>query len=234
MTSDYNTVLISASQSCSAALSSLSQQPSNQQHPPPIKSLQTDLSSLLSLLHSASTKSALALNPSAPSYPASLAPLHDLSTHVPALAHCALLFSPAVHGATVSAEAVATARDVIDAVRVLVLALLSPAREEYILRTGAVHEAIDQAKSAAGLSTDNLCAVRKKWARDRGVLEDAVAEVDGMVQEEGSEGADDNGGWDELGVELGPGKKMDAIELERTKQVCTSPSSSSIQWILIY
>jgi len=120
------------------------------------------------------------------------------------------------------------------------------AGEEYMMRTGGVHDLIDKAKGATGLSKDNWGAVRKKWGQDRGMLDDAVREVVEMVEEEegGGGGEDEDDGWDELG--LGSGKKMDKNELERTKQVhallrlttllhkrilldLLSPSSPSIQ-----
>lgn len=99
------------------------------------------------------------------------------------------------------------------------------AGEEYMVRTGAVHDLIDKANGTNGLSKDNLGAVRKKWRQDRGTLEDAVREVGEMVEEaekeiggvDGIDTEDDADGWNELG--LGNGKKMDHSELERTKQV---------------
>jgi cyclin-D1-binding protein 1 len=87
-----------------------------------------------------------------------------------------------------------------------------------MVRTGGVHDLIDKALGAKGISKDNLGAVKKKWGEDRATLEDAFREVGEMVVE-GEEGGDENeeeDGWDELG--LGSGK-MDKNELERTKQV---------------
>jgi cyclin-D1-binding protein 1 len=217
-----------AAETCSAALTSLaSNSQSHGPDSPPIDTLQKDLTSLLTLLHSSTTKCTLTLKPSSPTYQAALSPLKDLSSHTAALTHCAQLFSDEIHGATLTKEVASTARDVIEAIAALVHTFLAlqadpgngtgKAGEEYMVRTGGVHDLIDKAKGAKGLSKDNLGAVRKKWGLDRGMLEDAVREVGEMVEEEkaGDEGDGGGDGWDELGI----GKKMDQKELERTKQV---------------
>jgi hypothetical protein len=241
---DIHTALVAltlASQSSSAALASLSQSHSGSTAPPTLQILQKDLSSLLTLLHSTTTKCALTLNPSSPSYSAALPPLKDLSAHTTALTHCALLFDEGVHGATLTKEVVSVVRDVIEAVRALVQTFLGlfshsgsgtgKAGEEYMVRTGGVHDLIDKARGANGISKDNLSAVRKKWGEDRATLEDAFREVGEMVVE-GEEGGEEDGekdGWDELG--LGSGK-MDKNELERTKQVNLPISSISSRMAL--
>jgi hypothetical protein len=134
-----------------------------------------------------------------------------------------------VHGATLTKEAVATVRDVIEAIQALVQTFLAlqinagsgtgKAGEEYMVRTGAVHDLIDKAKRAEGLSEDNLGAVRKKWTENRGALEDGFREVGEMIEEaeETEDDDEDDDGWDELG--LGKGTKMNLDELERTKKV---------------
>lgn len=224
------------SETSSAALASLNTPISPQKVPVPLPILHTDLLSLLSLIHSSSTKSALTLNPSGSSYPAALPPLTALSTHTAALAHCARLFAadPAAYGHTLAREVSATARDVVEAVRALAQTLLAlhvqahagqgtgQAGEEYIVRTAGVHDLIDKAKGPNGLSKDNLGAVRKMWAQDRGALEDGFREVGEMVEDAEEEGGDEEeeqaeDGWDELG--LGKSVKMDPAELARTKSV---------------
>jgi cyclin-D1-binding protein 1 len=147
--------------------------------------------------------------------------------------HCAQFFNINVHGATLTKEVTSTVQDVIEAIRALVQTFLAlqthvgsgtnKTGEEYLVRTGTVHDLIDRAKGAKGISKDNLGAVRKKWSEDRGTLEDAFREVGEMAEEEEGEdedGEDDEDGWDGLG--LGKGKKMDQKELERTKQVNTA------------
>lgn len=218
-----------ALETCTAALISLS---SSQQNiaGPDIPILRKDLKSLLSLVHGCTTKCALALKPSQPTYTAALTPVHDLSTHTAALTHCAQLFDVDVHGATITKEAIATVKDVIEAIRALIQTFLAlqidagsgtgKAGEEYMVRTGTVHDIINKAKGANGLSEDNLGAVRKKWTENRGALEDGFREVGEMVEEaEEMDGGDDgdDGGWEELG--LGKGAKMNVDELERTKKV---------------
>lgn len=147
-----------------------------------------------------------------------------------ALTHSAQLFNVDTHGATLTKEVITTVKDVIEAIRALVQTFLAlqidagsgtgTAGEEYMVRTGAVHDLIDKSRGAKGLSKDNLEAVRKKWTENRGALEDGFREVGEMIEEaEGSDGDDDedDGGWDELG--LGKGTKMTPDELERTKKV---------------
>ena len=93
--------------------------------------------------------------------------------------------------------------------------------KDYLVRTGAVHDAIEQVRR--DLPADNLSAVRLLWSRDRGMLEDSLGEVDEMIAEEAEddEGEEDNGfgdeEWDEIG--LGSTKKMSEAEKERAKKV---------------
>ena len=194
--------LIAASNTCSAALQSLAAVHCARPSPPPLPVLQNDLSSLLSLLRLTTVKSALAFNDSA-----ALTPINDLSAHIDALVHCALLFSPDVHGATLTKEVVSTITVVVEAVAALVHSFLAGG-EVYLVRIGEVHDLIDKAMD---VSKDNLAAVRKRWAEDRATLDDAFRELGEML--EGGDG--DQDGWDELGL----GSKMDENELERAKQV---------------
>lgn len=144
--------------------------------------------------------------------------------------HCAQFFNNNVHGATLTKEVTSTVQDVIEAIRTLIQTFLAlqmhagsgtgKAGEEYVVRTGTVHDLIDKAKGAKGISKNNLGAVRKKWSEHRGTLEDAFREVGEMAEEDeddDEDGEDDEDGWDGLG--LGKGRKMDQKELERTKQV---------------
>lgn len=218
------------SETCFTALANLSI-PTEQSPSPDLSVLQKDLISLLTLIYAATTKSALTLKPSAPSYPASLVPLKDLATNTAALSHCARMFNGDVHGCTLRKEVITTVRDVIEAVRALVQTFLAlqahagsgtgQAGEEYMIRTAGVHDLIDKAKGPNGLSKDNLGAVRKIWAQDRGSLDDGFREVGEMLEdeEEGDGAADDedDGGWGELG--LGKTEKMTSVELDCTKKV---------------
>jgi hypothetical protein len=161
-----------------------------------------------------------------------LSPLKDITAHISAIAHCVSLFHPAEHGETLRNEVQDTAQVLIEAVRDLLQTFLpqcannrSPRSlgqpgEEYLVRTGAVHEIIQNARK--GLSMDNLDAMRKKWTLDGGVLDDGLREVGQMIEDqEGDLDCDqvEDGGWEELDLG-GLGKKMDSNELERTRKVC--------------
>lgn len=93
--------------------------------------------------------------------------------------------------------------------------------EEYLVRTGTVHDLVEKARRE--IPADNLAAVKGRWTADRGMLEDSLEEIISML-EGGDEDDMDTGGfddeWDELG--FGSSKKMSEIELERTRKVCIS------------
>lgn len=99
------------------------------------------------------------------------------------------------------------------------------AGEDYLIRTGTVHDMIEKARRE--FPADNAAAVRKRWEADKGMLEDSLEEINGMIEDD--QGEDDVGGdeldgeWDELG--FGPTKKMTEVELERAKKVCFNVSS---------
>ena len=232
-----STVIVSltfASETCTAALTSLQSHESNAVASPTLTILQRDLNSLLTLIYASSTKCSLSLKPSQPTYPAALSPLKDLTTHMTALTLNAQMFDPNVHGATLTKEVLQIVQDVIEAIRALIQTFLAlqtnagggsgQAGEEYMVRTGTLHNLINTAKSAKGISKDNHGAVRKKWMDDRGSLEDGFREVGEMIEEAEGNGEEDEDefadedGWDELG--LGKGRKMEPDELERTKMVC--------------
>jgi len=193
--------------------------------------LHKDLVSLLSLIHASTTKLALALKPSSPNYPASLNPLKDITSHVSGLARCASLFKSDIHGATLIQEITSVVRDVIESIRSLVQTFMAiennggKAGDEYLVRTGAVHDSIDKARGENGVSKDNTDAVRKKWAQDMGSLDDGLREVREMVEEEEASSGEGEielieDGWDELG--LGTRERMNKEELQRTKGSCVS------------
>ena len=120
------------------------------------------------------------------------------------------------------------ARAVLDAVHELAKAHLALARattsraknsaagQEYLVRTAAVHDLIDRARSTGphGLSKDNIHAVRKLWVAQGDPITDAIAELKDVVDSAdddddaadlaGSSDLDD--GWDDGMLELGSGK----------------------------
>ena len=185
--------------------------------------LNKDFQSLLTLIYTSTTKVALVLRPAAPAPSAALAPIKDLGTSVTSLATCAILFD--VHGSTLASEVRSLARDVLETVRGLASMFVEREEEDYLVRTGTVHDLVEKARR--DLPADNLAAVKKRWKADRGMLEDSLEEINAMIEEGGQdeqdgldeEGLDDE--WDELG--FGSSKKMSEVELERTRKVRTDP-----------
>lgn len=222
---------------CNAAIKAISNHCiSTTQHTavPDVAVLHKDFISLLSLLHGSSTKLSLSLKPSSPTYKASLTPLKDIAVHVNAIAHCVGLLDDA-HGLTLIKEFVSVAEGVIGSIKALLQTFLDveatgsrgstgKAGDEYMVRTGKVHELIEKVRGASGLSSSNIIAVRKRWARDHGPLHDGVKELSETIEEsqseDGGEDEDDDmdDGWGELGINSG--KKMEQDELERAKKVC--------------
>jgi hypothetical protein len=143
-------------------------------------------------------------------------------------------------------EVLLTALELVEAVAGLLRALIVTVRAptgaedggEYLILTGTVHELVERARAPApaGLACDNLDAVRKKWAEDRAVMEDAFKELDEMLveEEEGGETQEDIGeddvddGWDELGLGM---QKMSADERRRAKTV--SPASQMLVMLVL-
>lgn len=226
--SDQQKVLLSLTlvvQTCNAALASTPPPP----QPQSLDVLHKDLLSLFSLLYAATTKLSLALNPSHPTYSASLAPLKDLADHLSALFHCTSFFVPAAHGATLVQEVVSLVKDAIESIRALAQKFIEieasdsrqssgKAGDEYMVRTATVHSVLDRARA---LSANNLLAVRKRWTEDAASLKDGFREVSDMVEdEESAENPDEpmfDDGWGEIGI--GKSQKMSPEELERTKKV---------------
>ncbi|KAI0807598.1 hypothetical protein C8Q74DRAFT_75847 [Fomes fomentarius] len=148
---------------------------------------------------------------------AALAPIKDLGTSVTSLATCATLFD--LHGSTLSSEARLLACNVFEAVRTLTNMFVESAGEDYLVRTGTVHDLVEKARR--DLPADNLAAVKQRWKADRGMLEDALQEINTMIEESGQGGEEEldelDDEWDELG--FGSSKKMSDVELERTKKI---------------
>jgi len=101
------------------------------------------------------------------------------------------------------------------------------ANKEYVMRTGAVHETIERIRKE--LPEDNLAAVRRRWNTDKGMLQDTMEDVNGII-EDAAEDEDDDGedegfgsdddvdglGLDELGFTE---TKLSKSELERVKKI---------------
>lgn len=126
-------------------------------------------------------------------------------------------------------EATVIAKDVLAAARALFQTFLTVnsnksashhgARgDDYLIRTGALHDIIDKARSKGGFSTDNLAAVIKLWKRNQESLEDGRNEVQETMDSTGNDAEDAfDDGWDELG--FSSSLKPSATEMERIKKV---------------
>ena len=208
---------------CSAAIDALQQPFSETQislldSRPTCAVLYKDFQSLLTLIYTSTTKVTLVLRPSAPAPAAALAPIKDLGTSITSFATCATLFN--LHGAAVASDARLLAREVCEAVRALASMFVDSAGEDYLVRTGTVHDVVEKARR--DLPADNLAAVKKRWKADREMIGDSLEEINAMLEDTGGgedelEGADLDDEWDELG--FGASKKMSEAELERTKKV---------------
>lgn len=142
-----------------------------------------------------------------------------------AVAHCVLFIDPNLHGATLFKEAVETVKNVIEATSSLAEAFLTAAStpnpgDEYLSRTGTVHELAEKAKS---LSLSNALAVQKRWIQDRASLDDAVIELHGVIEQAKADDEADkldtdfDDGWAEFGIDSD--KKLEVDELARAKKV---------------
>jgi hypothetical protein len=166
----------------------------------------------------------IALNPSDVIYQASISPLKDLVQHLNALSSCSSLINDVTHGKTLRAEAIDLVTDVLLSLNALVNTFLSIAtdsapNDDYLIRTGTIHNLIDNARSSSGLSPDNLQAVKKKWNSDRKTLEDAYEELSQMSESVEADDFLEDDEWDELGLNT---KKLSPEEVERVKKVIVS------------
>lgn len=218
-------------QNCKAALIAIdnSDEPAQDSYPSSdFPTLRKDFLSLLSLMHASSTKVALALKPSSPQYKAALTPLKDLSNNVAALIHSIRLMRRD-QSATILKEYTSLVQNVIGAVESLVQMFLdsSTATEEYLVRTGTIHDLIDMARKPGGLSMTNRDAVRKRWLQNHESIVDGAEEIQQVCSPKDTEGdyfIDD--GWEELGINS---TKLSLSELDRTEKVGSSsfPSLST-------
>ncbi|KAI9446464.1 hypothetical protein H4582DRAFT_1905869 [Lactarius indigo] len=211
MSDPLKVLLAALAQTCTQSISAIRTAPDTQNIP--LSTLRTDFLSLLSLIHSNTTKLSIALNPSSPAFSAAQRPLKDLITNSSTLASNASLFFPDVHGCTLTAEVHSIAKSVLTALEDLARAHLSlitrdpteAGSEEYLSKTGIVHELVAQAKAGypQGLSRTNLVAVRKRWLEHS----ETVSDADAMLEREAFASDDDKDdfgdGWDEPELDLG-------------------------------
>ncbi|KAF8844967.1 hypothetical protein BDN67DRAFT_942534 [Paxillus ammoniavirescens] len=228
------------SQTCTAALSALTIRNEDSKLATPqttdLSVILKDLDSLLALIYNLATKLSLALKPSSPTYSASFPLLQDLAKHTSGVVHCMGLLQEDLHGATLIKNVTSRVKEIIEALRALIQTFLNHAArgpqiadsrasgEEYLVRTGTLHDLITNAKGpSSGIPKDNQTAVCQLWKSDKESLEDNFQEVDRMIKEaERGDGDGDMGdnlddGWDELGID--DSAKMDKDELARAKNV---------------
>lgn len=161
------------------------------------------------------------LRPSEPAYQASLSPLQDLTKHVSAVTTCTTLFDE--HGHTLAKETRRHTADLLSHVQAFAEAMQQqddPANKDYLVRTGAVHDAVEQIRRE--LPADNAAAVQRRLTADRGMLADCLEEVQEIVKGGGDEDEDDLDDWDDDGLEelgFGKSKPLSPEEIHRAKQV---------------
>ncbi|TRM58662.1 hypothetical protein BD626DRAFT_573426 [Schizophyllum amplum] len=192
----------------------------------PLAVIQKDMRAILSMLYFSTTKLSLAM--SQQEYSAALSPLKDITVQIPTLMHCISLFDGDLVGKTLAQEVRMVAIDVIVSTAALLQSFVkgegpATASKEYLFRTGSVHEIIDAARGAKGISDNNTVAVKKKWAANQAPMEDGIKELAESIEKAKSESPaeeetedDFDDGWDELGISSDD--KMDADELVRAEK----------------
>jgi len=210
-------VLIETCKAARVSLNSLSQSTAKTEIAS-VDVLRKDTLSIHGLIHTNSTRLSVALGKQPPSYPIALLPLKDLISHVGQLTSCTTAFPPGL----LRKEAVWAAETTTQALEVLARHFATNCRQdkaedqEYLIKTGAVHDAV---LKAAELSEGEVDAVVKRWKANAEALEDSLGEVKEMMEDKGevgSENASDDG-WDELGE--GFGGKLSVEEMNRVKKI---------------
>lgn len=144
--------------------------------------------------------------------------------HVSSLTTCATLFDE--HGSTLSKETRRHTINLLENIQALAHTLQQqddPSNKEYLVRTGAVHDSVEQIRKQ--LPSDNDAAVQSRLMNDRDMLADCLEEVQEMVKEdEDEEDENDLDDWDDDGLEelgFGSKKPLSTSERQRAKQVRT-------------
>ena len=209
-------------ESCKAALVAIDNSDEDVYPSSDFPTLRKDFLSLLSVIHASSTKVALALKPSSPQYKAVLTPLKDLSNNVAALIHSIRLMRRD-QSATLLKEYTSLVQNVIGAVESLAQIFLDPsatATEEYLVRTGTIHDLIDMARKPGGLSMTSRDAVRRKWLQNHESIVDGAEEIQQVCSPKDTEGDDFiDDGWEELGINS---TKSSPSEIDRSEKVGSS------------
>jgi hypothetical protein len=155
--------------------------------------LRKDFISVISLIHSHSTRLWIALGKQPPTPSAAHATLDELSKHICSLYGCTLAFTQN-SGPTFITEARAAATEVLLGLQRLLQEYSSGADGgDSMKKTAALHEACD---SARNISLDDREAALKVWKQDGEVVKDAIKELNNLLKPLEDTGFSD--GWDEL------------------------------------
>jgi len=220
---------MTATATCDAALVALKGPPTAMEGPlPTFSALRKDFLSLMTLIHSYTTRLWMALGKK-PSTPAAAVPiLETLSQHIQNLSGCAGAFDRNQFGNSLSNEARLAAQEVLQATKVLLRAYANNSEEpDSSQRTGTVHDACDRHRN---LSMDNREAVAKIWKNDQEALKDALKEVEELLSPSDEDAL--GNGWDELDQELGDlASELTEAEVSLVKKVTHPYSSYSIAFL---
>lgn len=204
---------------CETGLDTLRATTANEQtKTKPIMSiLRKDTVSIQKLIYTNTTRLSLVLGKPPPSYKAALEPIKDLSTEVGQLVSCISLFSSGI----LRHEVFWAADGTIQALFGLAKHFLDKCSkdivdEEYLARTGAVHEAVRKAEE---VSQNEFAAFVKSWKLNGEALKDSLDEVKQMLEEKNTvdDECDIKDDWDE--VLGGSATNLSDKELERAKKV---------------
>ncbi len=229
---------------------------------PDLTSILTDYTSLLSLIYTHTTTLSLAMKPP-PTYPGATRPLSDLASDVTKLTSCVCFLSSShgatlhkeatwraqetiesihtliqifisINPSTPSEGTVGSAMLVnIPGVHSRNTAADGNDAKSYLIRTGAVHSAVEHAKKT--LSKSNAQAVLKVWNTHTESLQDALEECKELAMDpvpddedelDGLEDIDDDG-WGEL--ISNSHRKLAPEERERANKVPSKNPSSGIK-----
>jgi Grap2 and cyclin-D-interacting len=221
--------LVKTISTCDAALVALKGPLTAMEEPlPTVAALRKDLLSLLTLIHSYTTRLWMALGkkPSTPA--AAISILESLSQHIQNLSGCAGAFDRNRFGNSLSNEAGFAAQEVLQATQVLLRAYANNHTDsDSAQRTGSVHDACDRHKN---ISIDNREAVAKIWKNDQEALKDAIKEVEELLSTSDEDALDN--GWNELDQELGsPSSELTEAEFGLVKKVTRTSYSCSIGFL---
>ncbi|KAF8582322.1 hypothetical protein K439DRAFT_163118 [Ramaria rubella] len=213
------TGLLALSKTCQSALTtfklvSLSNSSANDTTAP-VDILRKDALALHRLLHTYSTHLSVSLGKPPPSFPIALVTLNSLTSQVEQLVSCTSSFP----SGALRKEAVWAAKTTIQALKTLSQYFESryrqdePVGDEYLVKTGAVHDAVVKAEN---MSKDETEAIVKLWKTNGDALEDSLKDVKEMMEEK-DDGEVEEDGWDEL-VE-GIGRKLSPEEIKRVEML---------------